>query len=194
MTPQEVLKQLRRNLDEDYMARPHSQTAHFPSDSDMSAAGLTKDSPLIEFMDKLTWGTRGGSDPLTYKRLRDCDTEHLQNILITQRQIPLMMSRAIIAILQERYIQELIWSKDVCPELKGKYPSTIWPNHCIKKGTNPLAERYWPYVAKKTNDVSIDGGDDSFSDILLREFAKKKSRPKRLRRLRARFWKLVNAL
>lgn len=121
MTPQEVLEQLRRSLDEDYAARPNSRTTQMPPGSQLCAMGLTIDSPLTEFMDKLTWATygRGGKDPLTYKRLRDCDTEHLQNILITQRQIPLITSRAIIAILQERYVKAMVWKDDDVPRKRG---------------------------------------------------------------------------
>lgn len=178
MTVQEVLKQFRRSLDEDYIARPNGHTQPFLPASEMNTLGLTQDSPLTEFMDNLTWRTygRGGNDPLTRKRLRDCDTEHLQNILITQRQIPLIMSRAIIAILQERYIQELIWSQDC-----------LSPNH-VEKGENPLTDR--ERIATMHPDIN------SLDAVLeLRQTRHSgASKPKRWSRLRSRFWRMVNPL
>lgn len=80
------------------------QAEEFPPTSVLAKDGLTMESALSEFMDKLTWGTYGrpAAYPVKYKKLRELDTEHLQNILATQRQIPIIMSRAIMAILAER--------------------------------------------------------------------------------------------
>lgn len=50
------------------------------------------------------WGTFGfdGKGPLRWVKLVDCDTEHLQNILKTQPQIPSHYLMAIKDILKER--------------------------------------------------------------------------------------------
>jgi hypothetical protein len=55
----------------------------------------------------LRWGTYGpeGKRPLAVRYLADLDTDHLENILITQRQISVLYSKTIIFILKQRYLQ-----------------------------------------------------------------------------------------
>jgi len=85
------------------------QADEFPDDEFMTALGLTKDSPITDFADRLIWGTYGrpACVPAQWKKLRDLDTEHLENILIGQRQIPRIYSRAMLVILRERYMETL---------------------------------------------------------------------------------------
>lgn len=80
------------------------QADEYPDDEFMTNLGLTRDSTIIEFSNRLLWGTYGrpARHPVRWKQLRDLDTEHLQNILATQRQIPVIYSRAIMGILRER--------------------------------------------------------------------------------------------
>lgn len=60
---------------------------------------------LSRIRKELTWGTYGkeGKSPLKCRWLDDLDTEHLENILITQRHIPQVYSLVIVTILKERY-------------------------------------------------------------------------------------------
>ena len=84
---------------------PVRQADEFPDDESMVVLGLTKDSSIAEFQNRLVWGTFGrpAQHPVQWKRLRELDTEHLENILVSQRQIPHIYSRAILGILRERY-------------------------------------------------------------------------------------------
>lgn len=86
---------------------PVRQADEFPDDECMAALGLSKDSPIADFSDRLIWGTYGhpAQMPEQWKKLRDLDTEHLENIVITQRRIPLIYSRAIMLILRERHAE-----------------------------------------------------------------------------------------
>ena len=76
----------------------------FPPDSDMKEMRLKKDDPLCAFANKLVWGTYGrpARQPVQYKCLYELDSEHLENILSTQRQIPVIYSKAIMLLLRER--------------------------------------------------------------------------------------------
>jgi hypothetical protein len=75
---------------------------------------------------ELLWGTfgKGGAEHcagtcplhrLRWKRLTDCDTEHLQAILLTQ-QIPLHYTEAIHAILEERGVEPNAFSFEAYSE------------------------------------------------------------------------------
>lgn len=66
--------------------------------------GLTEDSPIGEFAEKAMWGTYGKPRKATmeWKRLRDLSTEHLEMILITQRQISYAYTQTILFILRQR--------------------------------------------------------------------------------------------
>lgn len=48
---------------------------------------LTTESPFQDIREAFCWGTRGksGKEPLTWKRLCDLDTDHIQAILTTQQ-------------------------------------------------------------------------------------------------------------
>ena len=54
----------------------------------------------------LRWGTRGkdGDQPLTYKKLIDCDSDHLVAILETQKNINLLYRKVITEILEDRNV------------------------------------------------------------------------------------------
>jgi hypothetical protein len=58
-------------------------------------------------LNDMTWGTFGpdGTEPLAIKTLRELDTEHLENILITQPSTGnfLLFKAAAILVLRERY-------------------------------------------------------------------------------------------
>lgn len=81
------------------------QVDEFPDNEVMAALGLTENSSIADFQDRLLWGTYGrpACYPVRWKKLRDLDTEHLENILVGQWQIPLVYSRAILGILRERH-------------------------------------------------------------------------------------------
>ena len=103
MTPQEVIDNLRLggiNSVIDEGVKYVQQADEFPPQCHMDEMGLKKNDPLCAFADKLIWGTYGR--PAASKFLYELDTEHLQNILATQRQIPAIYSRAIMLILQRR--------------------------------------------------------------------------------------------
>ena len=53
----------------------------------------------------LTWGTYGpnGDQPLTHKSLADLDTEHLENIIISQPHVLPHFKAAILCELKKRY-------------------------------------------------------------------------------------------
>lgn len=55
-----------------------------------------------------TWGTFGpnADQPMAERTLWDLDTDHLENILITERHIPLAYSIIILSILKLRYKAE----------------------------------------------------------------------------------------
>jgi hypothetical protein len=57
---------------------------------------------------ELGWGTHGksGKEPLQYVRLRDCETEHLRMIVITQPRIPPLYRHIILLILEDRWRKE----------------------------------------------------------------------------------------
>jgi hypothetical protein len=57
---------------------------------------------------ELVWGTFGpsGKEARRDLRLIDCDTDHLENILITQVQITPLYKRVILAILKRRWTSE----------------------------------------------------------------------------------------
>ncbi len=76
----------------------------YPPDAHMKSMGLTKASPLCAFANQLIWGTYGKPVklPVQYKFLYELDSEHLENILITQRHIPVIYSRAILLLLEQR--------------------------------------------------------------------------------------------
>lgn len=62
---------------------------------------------IVEAMLVAAWGTFGkdGKEPLIYKRLIDCDDEHLQNILRTQPHLDILDYDVIIKeILKDREI------------------------------------------------------------------------------------------
>ena len=83
------------------------QVDEFPDDEIMAVLGLTKNSPIVDFQDRLLWGTYGrpACYPVRWKKLRELDIKHLENILVGQRQIPIVYSRAILGILRERYAE-----------------------------------------------------------------------------------------
>ena len=60
---------------------------------------------VAEGLDEYQWGTFGpeADQPMTVRLLKDLDTEHLENILITQNQIGVEYRAAIILLLRERY-------------------------------------------------------------------------------------------
>lgn len=63
---------------------------------------------LDELAATTKWGTFGpnGDQPRVDKPLRDLDTDHLENILITQRHIAWQTSLVILHILKDRYINQ----------------------------------------------------------------------------------------
>ena len=60
---------------------------------------------LDQLARELPWGTYGpnGDQERTVKILNDLDTDHLENILITQRQIHVVYSKTILHILKRRW-------------------------------------------------------------------------------------------
>ena len=58
--------------------------------------------------DGYTWGSRGpdGGEELNERPLTDLDTDHLENILITQPQIDNARAAAILSILRKRYKEQ----------------------------------------------------------------------------------------
>jgi hypothetical protein len=66
-----------------------------------------RDNPelLAKVRSELVWGTFGkeGDKPCKVRFLDDLETEHLENILITQRHIKQVYSLVIVTILKERY-------------------------------------------------------------------------------------------
>lgn len=110
ITPEQVCKRLvdsgngfKTSLN-DHGMKYVKQADEFPPDSHMAEMGLKPDDLLCAFANKLIWGTLGqpAKYPVKYKFLYELDSEHLRNILATQRQIPVIYSRAILFILQER--------------------------------------------------------------------------------------------
>jgi hypothetical protein len=75
------------------------------SNSILDRVGISPDASFEEAVQQYRWGNRGeyGDEQLSYKRLVDCDTEHLENILSTQYLLPEFPKRVIIAILRDRY-------------------------------------------------------------------------------------------
>lgn len=73
------------------------------NDSLLVINGLT-DSELREFATRLKWGTLGpdGNDVRKFKTLNDLATDHLESILITQRQISKLYSKVILYIIKSR--------------------------------------------------------------------------------------------
>ncbi len=69
-------------------------------------AGLSKLASFEEIKRSLPWNTYGpqGSQPLTPVRLIECDTNHLENILATQKHLTLLQYHVIIAILRDRWL------------------------------------------------------------------------------------------
>lgn len=67
--------------------------------------GISKET-LDKLANHLTWGTFGrtGDKPMKVKTLNSLDTGHLENILITQKQIDFIYSKVILHILKQRYI------------------------------------------------------------------------------------------
>lgn len=59
---------------------------------------------------QLTWGTYGedGKGPLNYVTLESMSTEHLENTIITQSQMPPLYRKVMLMILKNRY-QALYW-------------------------------------------------------------------------------------
>lgn len=68
----------------DYLKRSHSVNA--PPATECSVYSDDTHSNIRKVFE---WGTRGktGQDPLTYLVLKNMDTEHIVNILLTQKQI-----------------------------------------------------------------------------------------------------------
>jgi hypothetical protein len=66
------------------------------------------DDVLEDLSYTLKWGTFGlnGDQPRVDKPLRDLDTDHLENILVTQRHIAWQTSLVILHILKDRYINQ----------------------------------------------------------------------------------------
>ncbi len=60
---------------------------------------------LAKVRSELVWGTFGkqGDQPCKVRFLDDLETEHLENILITQKHISQVYSLVIVTILKERY-------------------------------------------------------------------------------------------
>ena len=109
MNPEQAMAELDERVPSgeeciDALLRPFQQAEEYPPRPQMEAMELNKDSSPQEFADKLIWGTYGrpAKHPVQWKRLRDLDTEHLQNIVATERHIPVVYSRAIMLILRER--------------------------------------------------------------------------------------------
>jgi len=70
------------------------------------AINTVSDDEVIEFSKKLKWGTYGpnGDQPVKIRYLYDLDTEHLENILVTQGHIGPIYIRTILVLLKHRYI------------------------------------------------------------------------------------------
>jgi len=67
---------------------------------------VTTDDPHNDVRDALTWGTYGkkGDQPLSYVKLKNMDTEHIQSIIETQRNIYPQFKEAMINELEFREI------------------------------------------------------------------------------------------
>lgn len=60
---------------------------------------------IVDKIPEMTWGTFGpdGDQPLQYKPLAELDTDHLENILISQPTLNTNFKAAIVVILKNRY-------------------------------------------------------------------------------------------
>lgn len=63
---------------------------------------------LDELADTLAWGTYGisGDQSMRKRTLNSLETDHLENILITQKQISYIYAKVILHILKMRYLDE----------------------------------------------------------------------------------------
>lgn len=89
---------------------------YFKSSGEGVSRNLESDDPEV-IKNNLTWGTRGkdGTLPLIHKKLVDCDTDHLQAILTTQKRISPPHKTTITSILKDRRI---------CPECQAE--NQVW--------------------------------------------------------------------
>ena len=70
----------------------------------LKCCGLTSETTLFQAKHKMFWGTYGkpSTFPVRWIRLIDCTTNHLNNIIKTQHQIPQVSRYIIHSILSDR--------------------------------------------------------------------------------------------
>lgn len=83
--------------------------------------------------DRLLWGTYGktGMDKFKWVLLKDCTSEHLGNILMTQMNTPEHISKAICYILHKRAVE--VMGKD-CTAAIGKDYTSFFKNRALAMG------------------------------------------------------------
>ena len=85
--------------------RAFQQVEYFPAPEQLAEVGLPSQPTVEQAMRKLLWGTHGRptTSDCTWILLCELSSDHLENILAGQRQIPELYSRVILALLKERY-------------------------------------------------------------------------------------------
>jgi hypothetical protein len=87
---------------------PLAYLPHGPKLAEVTKAiNTVPDSEVIEFSKTLKWGTYGpnGDQAVKVRYIYDLDTEHLENILVTQPHIGPVRARTILVLLKHRYRQ-----------------------------------------------------------------------------------------
>ena len=78
-------------------------------------SGITSKDDFETIKNKLKWTTRGrtGTDNLHWKRLVDCDSEHLENIIYNVPKLLPITKRVILSILHDRWKKEKMGVMDI---------------------------------------------------------------------------------
>lgn len=78
----------------------------------VTLAGITdrlnamSESELNQLLDDTLWTSYGrdGKGPAKNRPLRELDTDHLENILVTQSHVPFVVRKSILHLLKQRYL------------------------------------------------------------------------------------------
>lgn len=86
---------------------------------------------------QLQWGTLGkeGKGPLKVVRLVDCDTDHLENILIFMQHLTPLYAKVILALLKDRYMAQVtdavmeLYDEKAATKPAKKKSKLCWPRN-----------------------------------------------------------------